>query len=204
MELKLGAKKRAQREKLDKDSVPAVVYGKGIESQSITLRRAEFEKIFSTAGESNLIKLDFGDGAVNVLVKDTQREPVKNYFTHVDFYQVNMKEKVNAEIPLHFIGESKAVRELGGMLNKEINEIAVECLPSDLVDHIDIDISNLNNLGDEIYLQDIKLPNGLSLVAETNNIVVMVMKPKEEEEEVAPVVEAAAPVVAPTPVADKK
>ncbi|MFA6514204.1 MAG: 50S ribosomal protein L25 [Patescibacteria group bacterium] len=209
MELTLLTQKREKNEKLDKDSLAAVVYGKGIESQSLKLKKADFEKVFAVAGESNLIKLDLGSSSVNVLVKDMHKDPIKGFFTHVDFYQVNMKEKITAEIPLHFIGESKAVKELGGMLNKEIHEIAVECLPSDLVDHIEIDISVLNTFEDEIRMTDLKLPKGLELVSETDDIIVMVMRPKLEEEEpaeVAPVVDPKAPVapVAPATPAPKK
>ncbi|HZJ40872.1 MAG TPA: 50S ribosomal protein L25 [Candidatus Saccharimonadales bacterium] len=183
MELKLTAQKRAKNEKLDKDSLAAVLYGNGIETQSLKLKAAEFVKIFAVAGESNLIKLDTETGMVNVLVKSLQKHPLKNFINHVDFYQVNMKEKVNAEIPLHFIGESKVVREMGGMLNKEIHEIAVECLPSDLVDHIDVDVSVLDSFDDVIKISDLNIPQGLELSADSETIVAMVMKPKVEEEE---------------------
>jgi large subunit ribosomal protein L25 len=198
MELTLLAQKREKNEKMDKDSIAAVLYGKGIEAQSLKLRKADFEKVFAAAGESNLIKIDLGTSSVNVVVKEIQKDAVKNFFTHVDFYQVNMKEKITAEIPLHFIGESKAVKELGGMLNKEMHEIEVECLPGDLIDHIEIDISVLNTFDDEIRMKDLHLPKGLELVSETDDIIAMVMRPKLEEEE--PVV-AAAPVASTTPTA---
>ena len=137
MELKLQAEARVKNEKLSADFIPAVLYGKGITSQSLKIKKIDFDKIFALAGESNLIDLNLGADSVKVLVKDLQRDVIKNYFTHVDFYQVNMKEKITAEIPLHFKGESKAIKELGGMLMKEVHELTVECLPSDLVDHLD-------------------------------------------------------------------
>lgn len=198
MELKLSAQKRAKNEKLDKDYLSAVLYGKGIETQSLKLKLADFVKVFTAAGESNLIKLEAEAAAVNVLVKDIQRDPIKHFINHVDFYQVNMKEKVNTEIPLHFIGESKVVRELGGMLNKEIHEVEVECLPSDLVDHIDVDISVLNDFDDVIKIADLNVPKGLEINADGETIVAMVMKPKtevekSEENAAAPTAPAAAP-----------
>jgi len=194
MDLKLSAQKRAPKEKLDKDHFPAVLYGRGVESQSLTLNKVEFDKIFALAGESNLINIDYGDGAVKVLVKDTQRDVLKGTISHVDFYQVNMKEKVKALIPLHFIGESKVVRESGGMLNREFDEIEVECLPGDLVDHIDVDVSVLETFEDVIKISDLNIPKGMELVSETDDVVAMIIKPKAEEEvvEVAPV-EGAAP-----------
>jgi len=194
MELKLKAEKRADSEKLSADYIPAVVYGKGINNQNLKLKRADFEKVYTAAGESNLIDLDFGDGAVKVLVKDIQRDVLKYTFTHADFYQVNMKEKITTEIPFHFIGESKAVKELGGMLMKEINEIEVECLPSDLVDHIDIDISVLATYDDVVKIGDLALPKGFRLTHNhPSDVVVVVVEPKAIVEEVKPEV-AAAPV----------
>lgn len=197
MELKLAAQKREKKEKLDKDSLAAVLYGNGIEAQSLKLKMAEFVKVFAAAGESNLIKLDTGTGAVNVLVKSIQKNPLKNFINHVDFYQVNMKEKVNTEIPLHFVGESKVVREMGGMLNKEINEIEVECLPSDLVDHIDVDVSVINTFDDVIKISDLHIPKGLEVSADGETIVVMVMRPKVEEEKTVEAAPEAAPAAAP-------
>lgn len=188
MELRLQAEKRSKNEKLTPELIPAVLYGKGVENQSLKLKKVEFEKIFSVAGESNLIDLDFGSGAVKVLVKDSQRDVLKHTFSHVDFYQVNMKEKITTEIPLHFINESKAVKELGGMLMREIHELEVECLPSDLVDHIDVNISVLNTYDDVIKISDLVLPKGFKLIHNhPEDVVAMVVEPKVEVEEVKPV-----------------
>lgn len=183
MDLKLIAQKREKNEKIAADYIAAVMYGKNIDSQSLKVKRVDFEKLFSQAGESNLISLDFGDGAINVLVKDVQRDVVKHFITHVDFYQVNMKEKINAEIPLHFIGESKAVRELGGILIKEINEIKVECLPGDLVDHIDVDISALQDFNDVIKVKDVIMPQGMEILLDLETTVAMIDEPRAQEEE---------------------
>ena len=194
MEAKLQAEKRDKNEKLSPDFIPAVLYGKGIESQSLKLKRVDFEKTFAIAGESNLINLDFGQGAVKVLVKDSQRDVLKYTFSHVDFYQVNMKEKITTEIPLHFVGESKAVKELGGMLMKSINELEVECLPSDLVDHMDVNISVLSTFDDVIKIGDLILPTGFKLLHNNpEDVIAMVVEPKVEVEEEKPV--EAAPVV---------
>jgi len=189
MELKLKAEKRVKNEKLGVDFIPAVIYGKDAESQSLKIRKVDFDKIFAAAGESNLIDLDFGTGIVKVLVKDTQRDVLKHTYSHVDFYQVNMKEKITTEIPFHFIGEAKAIKELGGMLMREINELEVECLPNDLVDHIDIDISVLNTFDDVVKIADLVLPKGFRLIHNhPEDVVVMVVEPKAQEvEEVKPV-----------------
>lgn len=196
METKLSAQLREKNERLGADFIPGVVYGKGVENKNLKIKKVEFEKAFAKAGESNLIDLDFGSGAVKVLVKEVQREVLKNAFSHVDFYQVNMKEKITAEIPLHFIGESKAIKELGGVLIKDIDHLEVECLPGDLVDHIDVDISVLNTFEDGIRINDLALPKGIVATSHTNDMVAAVKEPKVEEEP-APVAAEAAPAAAP-------
>lgn len=192
MDLKLTAQPREKNEKLSPDFIPAVLYGKGVENKNLKIKKIDFDKIFSVAGESNLIKLNADGGAgVKVLIKDVQRDVLKNFVTHIDFYQVNMKEKIHTEIPLHFVGETKAVKELGGVLIKDINALEVECLPGDLIDHIDVDISVLNTFDDAIRINDLVLPPGIALTHHTNEVVATVMEPKVEEEPVVEAVEAA-------------
>lgn len=201
MEIKLSAQKREKNEKLSADFIPAVIYGKGVENVSLKLGKVEFEKAFAKAGESNLISLDFGSGPVNVVIKDTQRDVLKGTFAHVDFYQVNMKEKITAEIPLHFSGEARAVRELGGIFVKNVDHVEVECLPGALVDHIDVDISSLNTFDDAIRIKDLILPSGMAVTSEPEEMVAAVREPKAETE---PEVAAAAPVAAPAAGAKKE
>ena len=197
MTINLGAQTRESKEKLNSDFMPGVLYGKDI-NQNLKIKLSEFDKVFKAAGESNLINLDFGSGQVKVLVKETQKDVIKNFFTHVDFYKVDMKEKITTEIPLNFIGESSAVRELGGVLMCEMDVLAIECLPGDLVDHIDIDISILKTFSDAIRVNNIKLPAGLSLAHSTNDMVAAVKEPRAQIEE--PVAE----VVSEKEVSDKK
>ena len=193
MELKLSAEIRSKNEKLDSKSLAGVLYGKGVEARSLKFNYNDFVKLFEEAGESNLINLNLGDQIIPVLVKETQKDALKNTFIHADFYQVNMKEKVKTEIPLEFIGESKAVKELGGVFIANIDAIAVECLPGDLVDHIDVDISALTEFGDVIRLHEIKVPKGMELMHESNEVICGVEEPKKVEEEpvAAPAAEAA-------------
>lgn len=186
MEFKLSADLRAAGEKIAPDYLPAVLYGKGKANVNLKLKLNDFVKVFNAAGESNLVDLQFGSDSAKVLIKEVQMALIKDRPQHVDFYQVNMKEKIRTEIPLHFVGESKAVRELGGIFLHEITEVEVECLPGDLADHIDVDVSVLNTFDDEIRINDLKLPSGLRLVHETNDIVAQVSAPtKVEEVEVA-------------------
>jgi len=178
MTIKLGATLREEQERLSQDFIPAVLYGKGITNQILKIKKNDFDRVFKEAGESNLIDLDYGSGSVKVLVKDIQRDVIKNYIIHADLYQVNMKEKITAEVPLHFIGDAPAVKNLGGILMKDLDSLEVECLPSDLVDHIEVDVSGLSAFDDAIRINDLKLPKGISLTRETNEIVAVISQPR--------------------------
>ncbi|MFA5184581.1 MAG: 50S ribosomal protein L25 [Patescibacteria group bacterium] len=194
MTIKLSAQLREDKKKVGPDYLPGVLYGKGVANKNLQIKKVDFDKVFGQAGESNLIDLEVDKETVKVLVKETQRDVLKNFYTHVDFYQVNMKEKITTEIPLHFIGEAKAVKELGGALIKDMSSVEVECLPTDLVDHIDVDISVLKTFDDSIHVNDLILPKGMTLLLHTNEVVAAVKEPKVEEEPVAaePAAEAAA------------
>lgn len=184
-QIKLEGKLRTKQEKLAPEYMPAVCYGKDTESLVLSLKRADFSKVLEEAGESHLINLSIDGKSVKVLIKDVQRDAVKNFPIHADFYQVNMKEEVHAEIALEFVGESKAVKELGGVLIKSIDAIRIVCLPEDLVDNIVVNISGFDNLDDKITLNDLKLPAGIKLDRyESGDIMVAtVVAPKKQEEE---------------------
>jgi large subunit ribosomal protein L25 len=193
MDILLSSQLREKKERLEVDFVPAILYGRGVASVSLKLKRGELTKAIEAAGESNLITLDYEGKTVKVLIKEVQRSGLNGSLLHIDFFQVNMAEKIKTEIPVHFVGESKAVREMAGLLLKDVDMLEVECLPSDLVDHIDIDISVLANFHDEITTEDIVLPKGMKLEDETKRIICSVIPPRiivEEVVEAAPVVTA--------------
>jgi large subunit ribosomal protein L25 len=205
-EIKLEANKRTEKNGKAKDVrkegfIPAVIYGGKAESSSIKVKGLDFNRVFAVAGESHLIDLAV-DGAspAKVIVKDIQKDVLTDKIIHIDFYQVDMKKKIITAIPLHFMGESKAVKELGGTLVKNMDELKVECLPESLVDYIEVNLSSLENLHDAIKMSDIKLPAGMELASEADETVVTVLEQAKEEEK-APVVEAAP---AETPVEEGK
>lgn len=143
--------------------------------------------VFNLAGESNLIDLNIDDKKViKVIIKDVQKDVIKSDIIHADFYQVNMDKKIITEIPLNFIGESLAVKQLGGTVIKNMDNLEVECLPGDLVSHIDIDLGRLRIFGDLIRLNDIKLPQGMELVSKTNEVVISVTEAIKEEKIIQP------------------
>ncbi len=183
MSIKLKAEKRQGQQKLNPNFfIPAILYGNHIDNINLQVTKADFEKVWEAAGESNLIDLKIKNDVVKVLIKEVQYHPVKHLPIHIDFYQVNMKEKITTEIPLQFIGESKAVKELGGLLMKYTDAVEVRCLPGDLLDHIDVDISLLESFDDSIHMKDLNLPATMELLRDLEEIVVNVIAPKTEAE----------------------
>jgi large subunit ribosomal protein L25 len=186
-EIKLDAQLRDEKNgnmnKIRKEGfLPANVYGFGMENKNIKVKSIDFERVFSAAGESHLINLEIGGKEpLKVIVKDVQKDSVKDNIIHVDFYQVDMNKKIHTEIILNFIGESRAVKELGGVLIKNADSIEIKCLPGNLVDRIDIDLSNLNNFHDSVKAGDLKLPPGVELVGDADETIVIVLEPAKEE-----------------------
>lgn len=176
--------------------IPAELYGHGIPNAHLRVKRNEFEKLFRKAGESTIVELLTQDGSKhNVLVHDVQKHFLTGSVIHIDFYEVSMTEKLIATIALEFIGESKAVKELGGTLVKIIDEVEVECLPADLPHNLPVDISNIKTFDDVITAGQIPLPSGVTLVTPPDETVVKVQPPREVEAELsAPVVEDVASV----------
>lgn len=164
-------------------SLPAVLYGHGLSSRPLTIKRNEFQRVYKSAGESTLVDLALGDETpVKAIIQEVQRHPVSGAIIHVDLHQVKMTEKLHTEIPLNFIGDAPAVKELGGVLVKNVDEIEVEALPSDLVHEITIDISILKTFDDMIRVKDVTLPKGISLLDNPDDVVCLVTPPRSEQE----------------------
>lgn len=204
LEVQIRKKEEDTKEMIKAGFVPAVVYGPKLkENKLVKIKTHDLIKAFEKAGEATLIDLSI-DGKVEgkVLFKEDQRDAVKDNIIHIDLYEVDMTKEIHAEIPLHFVGESAAVKESAGVLVKNISEVEVRCLPGDLVSHIEVDLSALVNLHDVIKMHDLKLPAGIELVNETDDVVITVTEvkiveeistevPKEEAVEGAPAAEKA-------------
>jgi large subunit ribosomal protein L25 len=144
--------------------VPAVVYGAGRKSQNISVDNVQFVKTYRQTGSSSLVELDIdGKDRVPVLIQSFSKNPITNLVEHVDFLAVDMNKEVEAVIHLKFIGESLAVKALGGTMVTSIEKLTVKALPSALVPYIEIDISPLKEFGDSIRVRDIKLPEGVKI-----------------------------------------
>lgn len=165
------------------DSMPCVLYGNKIDNLILWVKNKDFKDIHGQAGESTIIKLKLADGDErNVIIKEVQRDILSNKPIHADFYQVRMDEEIEAEIELVFIGESPAVKELGGVLVKNIDELSVKCLPGDLPPKIEVDVSRLKAFDDYIYIKDLPISDKVEVMADIETVVAMVSPPRSEEE----------------------
>ncbi|MDO8443481.1 MAG: 50S ribosomal protein L25 [Candidatus Azambacteria bacterium] len=162
--------------------LPAVVYGGKEGTTPIELNRKDFGKVLKVAGETTLVKLFVGEKVKNVLIHDIDRDAVTEEIRHVDFYEVNMDEKITTKVPLVFVGEAPAVSDLSGILVKAMQELEIRALPADLPHQIEVDISQLKTFNDNILVRDIKLPNNVETIEHEETSVAVVTPPRTEEE----------------------
>jgi large subunit ribosomal protein L25 len=169
--------------KLRKDNlIPAVMYGHKIAAQNLTVNNLDFQRVYDKAGESALIELEVAGKKVNALIHDLQHDPMSGKVTHVDFFQVNMKEEVETEIPLEFVGESEAVKAHGGVLIKNMDSIEVKCLPADLPEKYEIDLSKLATFDDVIAVKDLRISDKVEILLDGETVIALVAAPRTEAE----------------------
>lgn len=184
-EFKITAKTRDQKpNKTRQDGfIPANIYGKNFSNQSIALEKINFMRTFKEAGTSNLIELSVDEEkGLNTLIHEVQLDPIRSEVLHVDFFKVNMKEKIHTEIPLEFFGDSPAVMNFEGTLITSKDSIEVECLPADLIPELKIDISVLDDFEKNIKVEDLVLPAGIEVLDEPEEVIAFVQEPRSEEE----------------------
>lgn len=160
--------------------LPASVYGPGKPNQHLKLKLSEFERVYKKVGLSELVMLKIDGQSFNVLIREVDRQAGK--YLHAAFLQLQMDKPIEVDVALNFVGEAPAV-DMGGSLSKELDELSVECLPKDLVQSIDVDLSVLEEIGSEIRVSDIKLPPRLTLLTDPGELVARVVMPTVEEEE---------------------
>ncbi len=163
--------------------IPAIMYGKGIAPQALSVPRSEFVKVAKAAGSSSLIDVTIeGQPSVKALVKEIQRHVLRMEPIHVDLYQVRMDTEITAKVPLVFVGESGAVKLSGGTLSKAMDELEIECLPGNLPHEIQIDLSLLVTFEDSITVASLKLPEGVKALTDAKLTIVNVSRPLTEDE----------------------
>jgi large subunit ribosomal protein L25 len=179
--------------------VPGVVYGHQVEALAVEVGERELGRVTHAAGASHLIQLKVkGERRQRpVLIREVQREPRSGRTVHVDFFQVNLKEKLDVTVPVVVSGEAPAVKQVGGEVLQVLHQLAVNCLPDSIPGEITVDVSGLAEIDDAVRISDIRLPEGVELAAgvDPEEILVKIQQPRvaaEEPEEAPAGAEAAA------------
>jgi len=169
--------------KLRKEGVlPANLYGRKVKSQALQLNLVNFQKAYKGAGETGLVnlKVDKEKEARPVLIHNVQLHPVSSQFLHADFHQVALKEKMKAEIPLIVKGEAPAVSQKKGLLIQTLNKLEIEALPTDLPEKIEVDVSKLESVDQEIKVADLPISKRTSVLTDKNLVVAKIGALEEE------------------------
>jgi len=184
IERRTGGGKGAARKLRSTGRVPAVLYGPNRSVTSVSVDGVQFERRLGHLEGSHLIRLVSQNGSDAdlhermVLLRETQRHPVTGAILHADFYEVDLTERLVVSVPLHFTGKAVGV-VAGGILQPVMREIEVECLPTEIPESIEVDVTALG-IHDAIHLADIALPEGAQLVGEATQTVVTVLPPTVE------------------------
>lgn len=165
--------------------IPAVLYGPKRTSNACSVNRKEFEGALKEAGESTLVTLEFEKERPSVFIAEIQRDPLTSAPVHVDFYEPSLTETTEVNVPLVFTGEAGAVKDLGGTLVKNIQEIEVKGLPQDLPHEIRVDISVLASFEDKILVKDLATTGTFTFLKDGNEVVAQVLPAENVEEELA-------------------
>lgn len=163
--------------------VPCVVYGRGKETVTLQCKENALHKAFVKAGESTLVELDIdGKEQVPVLFKAVSFDPVSGREIHADFYAVDMKKEIETQVPIRFVGEAPAVKELAAIFVASHNHVRVRCLPADLPHDLPVDIGKLVAFHDVVKVSDLAPPKGVTIMDSAETVLALVQEPRKEEE----------------------
>ncbi|MCY3868290.1 MAG: 50S ribosomal protein L25 [Gemmatimonadetes bacterium] len=180
--------KKVARRLRYRGQLPAVVYGEGVASVACSVDQRTLINLLRSHGRNAIISLSAGDTSQSTIIKDIQYHPVSDEILHVDFHRIDLTRKIVVEVPIHAAGSAVGVRIGEGILEQMLHEIEIECLPTEIPDHIEIDVSDLD-IGDSLHVSDIVLDgDDLTIVTDTDRTVFAVAAPtliiEEEEEDV--------------------
>ena len=190
----LTAKKRTTEQSVKEmriqGSVPGNVYGNVDGNVLVAMDEVELRKAYKKAGESTLVQLDAEGTTIPVLFHSIDQDAVSDRMIHVDFYAVNMKEEVEANVHIHLTGESEALKE-GAILVNALHEVTVKALPANLPHELTADLAKLTEFGTTITVADLVIPEGVTVLNDAEEVIAIAQQPREEEKEEVPVVAAA-------------
>ncbi len=162
--------------------IPAILYGGGSSNVPLTLKKQDvFMILRSDTGENTVFQVSFDSEIRDVMIKELQRDPVTDEILHADFVHIAMDKAIRVSVPLVSVGEAVGVKTEGGFIDFITRELEVECLPKNIPEHIEIDISGLH-LRHSLKAEDITLPEGVKLITSSDTILVLIEAPLKEEE----------------------
>jgi large subunit ribosomal protein L25 len=165
--------------------IPAVIYGHGREPQALSLNARDLDKLLGhIQAESTVIEVSVGGTTSKTLIREIQRHPIKRQILHVDFQALVAGEKVVVSIPIVLNGIPEGVRLEGGVLDQTLRELEIEVDPSNIPDHVELDVTNMV-IGDSLHVSDIKLPEGVEVQDDPETSVAVLAAPRAVIEEVA-------------------
>ena len=167
-----------------KGITPANLYGHGIDSTALQVDSKSLKQILTQAGKTDLVTLKITDlkKSINVLFREVQKNPLTDELLHVDFYQVKMTEKIKAEVPLVFIGEAPVLKNKNTSLLRLIDSLSIEALPDALPHSFEVDLSNLEQTNQAIYVKDIHIGDEVTLLGDPEQMVVKATEARREAE----------------------
>lgn len=171
--------------------LPAVIYGHGRPPEPLAVSALEFEKALHGIGGSTVIDLAVDGAPTKVLIREIQRHPTRLHITHVDFYEVHAGERLRVDVPLVLVGSPAGVRQTGGVLEQFLREVAIEVLPKDMPERIEVEVTGLE-VGRSLHVRDLQVPNA-RVLDDPEATICTVVPPRVEE---VPAVAAAAPELA--------
>lgn len=176
--------------------LPGVIYGHKVDPMPITMELKESTRVLNNTTSSSVITIDLEGVEYAALVREKQRDVLKNRFIHIDFQAVSQTEKIRALVNIEVVGQAPAVKDFNGVVVEGITKVNVEALPKDLPERFIVDLSNLKQIGDSIYLRDISIPAGVEFLDDLDETIISINNPAAEEvEEIVVVEEEAEPEV---------
>lgn len=163
--------------------IPAELYGRGLENLHLTVSSKDLAKILKVVGENRVINLNINQQRRPVLIHNIQIDPISDEILNVDFYQICLDELIKVKVPVEFIGEAPAVKNKSGVLVRALQEIEIEALPNNIPQFIEVELNNLNKIGESLYVKDLKIKGDFKILIEPNTVIATVAVKVTEEEE---------------------
>lgn len=180
VELRNGTGKGISRRLRAQEQLPGIVYGKGMESVPVSVSRKDLlQAIAGEGGHNNIITLQGALAGTMVIVADMERHAIKGYPTHVDLHKIRLTDKVRVKVPVKIVGAAAGVKA-GGLLDVVMHDLVLECLPTEIPEHIDVDVTGLT-IGHAVHVSEVPLSQGVKVLDDPKAPVVCVLGKAKEE-----------------------